>query len=98
MAYASAGKGSGKRPDASDGDHNNSSRHNLKPMKRLLIANRGEIAIRITEAAAELGITKIRLTGGDWRKFCQQSQAGYLYRRRWRFPNEYSRDGYGNPP
>lgn len=33
----------------------------VKPIKRLLIANRGEIAIRIMRAASELGITTVAL-------------------------------------
>jgi Biotin carboxylase, N-terminal domain len=31
------------------------------PSKRLLIANRGEIAIRVTEAAAELGLITVAI-------------------------------------
>jgi acetyl/propionyl-CoA carboxylase alpha subunit/acetyl-CoA carboxylase carboxyltransferase component len=34
-------------------------------MKKLLIANRGEIAIRITEAAAELGLTTVAIFSED---------------------------------
>src|ERR1043166_5699114 len=34
-------------------------------MKRLLIANRGEIAIRVTEAAAELGLTTVAVFSED---------------------------------
>jgi acetyl/propionyl-CoA carboxylase alpha subunit/acetyl-CoA carboxylase carboxyltransferase component len=34
-------------------------------MKRLLIANRGEIAIRVTEAAAELGLTTVAICSED---------------------------------
>jgi acetyl/propionyl-CoA carboxylase alpha subunit/acetyl-CoA carboxylase carboxyltransferase component len=34
-------------------------------MKRLLVANRGEIAIRVTEAAAELGLTTVAIFSED---------------------------------
>ncbi len=37
----------------------------LKPLKKLLIANRGEIAIRVTEAAAELGFHPVAIFSED---------------------------------
>ncbi|MBI3802019.1 MAG: biotin/lipoyl-binding protein, partial [Deltaproteobacteria bacterium] len=37
----------------------------MRPMKKLLIANRGEIAIRVTEAAAELGLTTVAIFSED---------------------------------
>ncbi|MFT7248128.1 MAG: pyruvate carboxylase [Arcticibacterium sp.] len=40
---------------------NNLMKAYVKPIKRLLIANRGEIAIRIMRAASELGITTVAL-------------------------------------
>jgi acetyl/propionyl-CoA carboxylase alpha subunit/acetyl-CoA carboxylase carboxyltransferase component len=37
----------------------------MMPLKKLLIANRGEIAIRITEAAAELGLETVAIFSED---------------------------------
>jgi acetyl/propionyl-CoA carboxylase alpha subunit len=46
-------------------DHPANDRPTLRPVKRLLIANRGEIAIRIARSAAELGIHTVAIHSRD---------------------------------
>lgn len=51
-------------------------------MRRLLIANRGEIAIRVTEAAAELGLTTVAIFSEDDAKSLHVIRADEAYQLR----------------
>jgi hypothetical protein len=51
----------------------------LKKLKKLLIANRGEIAIRITEAAAELGLETVAIFSEDGAKSLHVIRADETY-------------------